>query len=157
MIDLSYAIEDHAATQPEVTLIACFQRLTLFRPQIPRYQAIAERLANTYVLGVPDVSLSAPPGITVLSLAQEWPLVQEWCVIASGPTCAVALLARDYDGFRPDRRSKQFEGCWTTDTAIVDQLLIAFHRACGRPGPSLARDARALLESTRAIQRALKA
>jgi DICT domain-containing protein len=156
MIALSHAIEEHAAASgPETVLVAAFQRLSLLRPEAERYARLAPRLAQVIALGFPDVTPEPIPGVTVLPLEPAWPLVQEWCVIASGPACCAALLSRDAEGFRPDRRSRQFRGRWTTEPAEVDLALRQLFAAIGQPHPSLQRDRRASLQTANAIRAAL--
>jgi DICT domain-containing protein len=155
MIALSHQIEAHAAAAGESVLIACFQRLSLLLPEAERYRALAPRLSRVYVLGVPDVPAPDIPGVTVIPLEASWPLAQEWNVIGSGPTFCAALLARDVEGFRLDRRSRRFEGLWTAEQRAVNAALRAFFDTIGEPCPPLDRDAAATTRSTRAIQAAL--
>lgn len=155
MIALSHQIEAHAAAAGESVLIACFQRLSLVQPEVDRYRALAPRLSRVYVLGVPDVPPPDIPGVTVIPLEASWPLAQEWNVIGSGPSFCAALLARDIEGFRLDRRSRRFEGLWTAEQRAVNAAIRAFFDTIGEPCPSLDRDAAATTRSTRAIQAAL--
>ena len=107
------------AYDDETVLIATFQRLSLLRPEAARYARLAPKLAQVFAIGVPDVQLDPIPGVTILPLEPGWPLAQEWVVIASGPRCCAALLSRDAEGFRLDRRSRRFSGRWTTEPAEV--------------------------------------
>jgi DICT domain-containing protein len=157
MIALSHLIEEHAAAGLETILIAAFQRFSLYRPELARYHDLAQQLRQIYVIGVQDVVLPTLPNISTLAVEPAWPLVNEWAVIASGPTCCAALLARDAEGYRPDKRSRAYHGIWTTDAAIVDRVVAAFHGALGLPLPNFARDPRATLRNTTEIQRALAA
>jgi DICT domain-containing protein len=156
MIALSHAIEEQAAESgPETVLIATFQRLSLLRPEAARYARLAPRLAQVVALGVPDALLDPIPGVTVLPLDPSWPLAQEWAVIASGPRCCAALLSRDVEGFRLDRRSRRFAGRWTTEPAEVDKALQRFYGAIGQPAPAVQREALASLQTAAAIRRAI--
>jgi DICT domain-containing protein len=158
MVALSHLIEEHAAAAgPRTLLIAAFQRLTLFQAELTRYRDFAARLAAVSVLGLPDTTPPELPNVAVIPIEAGWPLVQEWVVIASGPTCCVGLFARDAEGFRPDRRSKAFHGLWTTEPELVDSRVNALHDALGLPRPRFERDTRATLRNTQAIQRALAA
>ena len=158
MVALSHLIEEHAASAgPQTLLIAAFQRLTLFQAELPRYKSFAAHLANIYVIGVSDTAPPDLPNVAVLPIKADWPLVQEWAVIASGPACCVGLFARDAEGFRLDRRSKAFHGLWTTAPELLDARVNALHDALGLPRPSFERDTLATLRNTQAIQRALTA
>lgn len=156
MIALSHAIEEQAAASgPATVLIATFQRLSLLRPETARYTRLAQRVGRVLAFGVPDIPLDPIPGVDVLPIEGGWPLVQEWCVIASGPTCCAALLSRDAEGFRLDRRSRQFAGRWTTTPAEVDGLIQRVYGALGQTPPSVQHDNRASLQSAEAIRKAI--
>lgn len=156
MLTISFAIEDLAgASGPHTVLIATFQRLSLFQPQLERYARIAPRVAQVFVLGVPDVAPPPIPNLTVLPIAASWPLAQEWAVIASGPGCCAALITRDAEGFRPDQRSRRFAGRWSADRREVAAALARFYAALGQAPPAAPSDERASLRSSAAIRAAL--
>lgn len=155
MVALSHLIEDHAAEHPDTVLIATFQRFSLLRAEEARYAQIAQRLAQVYVVGVPDVPPPELPGATPIAIEPGWPLAQEWCVIGSGPRFSAALLARDAEGFRLERRSRQFRARWTTEPREVARLTTAFLQALGRDAPPPTHDTRATYASARALQAAL--
>lgn len=152
MIALSHLIEDHAAAAGEGTiLIATFQALSRFRRQLARYVAIAPRLGGAYVVGVPDVAVAAAAGVTVVPIEPGWPLVNEWVVLASGPSFCGGLIARDDSGYTPGRPSHQFLGRWTTEPSVVDTCIAAFFRAYGLDIPRITHDSRAILDSSREL------
>jgi DICT domain-containing protein len=156
MIALSHAIEEQAAASgPETVLIATFQRLSLFQRESARYARLAPGLAQVFVIGVPDALTDPISGVNVLPIDQSWPLVEEWVVIASGPTCCAALLSRDAEGFRLNQRSRRFAGRWTTEPAEVDRALQRFYEAIGQPPPVVQREALASLQTAATIRRAL--
>ena len=157
MLALSYAIEDIAASVHDTTLIAAFQRLAFVRPQLKRYAALTPQLAHTYILGLPDAALPELPRTTVLPLEETWPTLHEWVVLATGPACCVGLFAQDGDADQPARRSRHYQGCWTTDATVVDTAAQAFLTAIGQPYQAQARDPRALQETTRRVQQAIAA
>jgi DICT domain-containing protein len=156
MIALSHLIEEHAAAAgPETVLVATFQRLSLLRPEVVRYAELAPRIGRVYALGVADVPPPEIPGVTVLALDAAWPLAQEWNVVVSGPRISMALLARDAEGFRMERRSQRFRGCWISDRAAVDAALAQFFQAINVPAPAAGHDTQATFSSTRAMRAAL--
>jgi DICT domain-containing protein len=158
MVALSHLIEEHAATtEPQTLLIAAFQRFSLFQAELARYRDFTTRLAAISVIGVPDIALPELRNLAAIPIEVNWPLAQEWVVIASGPTCCVGLFARDAEGFQLDRRSKAFHGLWTTEPELLDSRVNALHDALGMPRPRFERDTRAMLRSTQAIQHALSA
>ncbi|MFV9504004.1 MAG: DICT sensory domain-containing protein [Oscillochloridaceae bacterium umkhey_bin13] len=137
MIDLSRAIEQHAETTGgDTVLIATFQRLSLFEREMTRYARIAGRVNQIFVLGVMDTKPLALPGVTVIPIEADWPLVQEWVVIARGSNCCVALQSRDAEGFDPKRRSRQFLGRWITNATEVDAMMTTFFQAIEQPLPA---------------------
>ncbi|HMO58153.1 MAG TPA: DICT sensory domain-containing protein [Roseiflexaceae bacterium] len=158
MITLSHVIEEQAALGGTATvLIATFQRLSLYAVEAARYRRFALQFAQVYVLGVADAPVPDVPNVTVVPLERNWPLVQEWSVIASGPQVAVGLLALDAVGFRPEQRSRSFEGLFTTDPALIDAAVARFYAALTLPQPAFERDNRATSRNTEAVRRALAA
>jgi len=158
MIELSHVIEEQATVGgAETVLIAAFQRLSLYAVEAERYRQFAPQFAQMYVLGVPDVVVPEAPNITIMLLDRDWPLVQEWSVIACGPQVAVGLLAVDAEGFRPDKRSRSFEGLFTTDSALIDAAVARFHTALDLPWRATQRDHRATSRNTETVRRALAA
>lgn len=156
MLAISYAIEDLAGVSgPQTVLVATFQRLSLFRPQIERYARLAPQIARVFVIGVPDVAPPPIPNLTVLPIESGWPLTQEWAVIASGPGCCAALITRDAEGFRPDQRSRRFAGRWSADRREVAAALARFYAALGQAPSGAPPDERASLRSSAAIRTAL--
>lgn len=158
MVALSHVIEEQAAAGGAQTLLfATFQRLSLYAVEAPRYRAIAPHFAQVYVFGVADVAVPDVPNVRVVPLEPGWPLVQEWSVLASGPRVAVGLLARDVEGFDLARRSRSFEGLFTTDAALIDAAAAGLCLALGQPAPAFERDHQATFQSTKLVQRELAA
>ncbi len=155
MLALSYLIEDYAGYTTSTYLIATFQRFSLYQRQYARYQRLAQHCPQIYVLGIPDESPPAVPNITTVALEPSWPLIHEWVVVASGPTCCVGLFACDRDRLAPDRRSRHFHALWTTNTAIIDERVAAFYAALGQPAPTIVRDNYATHHTTIDIQKEL--
>lgn len=155
MIALSHLIEDHAAVAGGTTLVATFQDFSRYRRQAARYRALAPRLAGVYVIGVPDVEPEEMPGVTMLPIEANWPLAQEWAVLASGPNFCAGLLARDEQSYTPGRSSYQFYGRWTTDIEAVDSRLTAFFQTIGEPAPRTRHNTRAIFENSRLLLKEL--
>jgi DICT domain-containing protein len=158
MIALSHVIEEHAAAGgPDMVLIAAFQRLSLFAVEAPRYRLLAPHFAEVYILGVPDAAPADLPKVTAVPLDRAWPLVQEWSVIASGPSLSVGLFARDLEGFRLGTRSRSFEGLFTTEAAVVDAAAARLRAALGLPPRSFERDHQATFRNHELVKRDLAA
>lgn len=152
MIALSNLIEDYAAAAGDQTiLVATFQGLSRYRRQLARYQAIGPLLAGVYVVGVPDVEVEAIAGVNIVPIELGWPLVNEWVVLASGPSFCAGLIARDDEGYTPGRPSHQFFGRWTTEPSVVDACIAAFFQALGQDIPRLPHNSRAIFDSSKAL------
>lgn len=156
MLALSHVIEDAAGANPETRLIATFQRFSLYRPQAERYRRLAARCPQIFVLGIPDVIPDEIPGISLIALESNWPLIHEWVVIAWGPTCTAALIARDIEQNMPHRHSKRFQGLWTTKIDQVDDAVAAFYKALRHPLPAITRDVSTTYRTNVAIQKSLR-
>jgi DICT domain-containing protein len=158
MIALSHVIEDHAAAGgPDTVLIAAFQRLSLFVAEAPRYRLLAPHFAEVYILGVPDAPPADLPNVTTVPLEGAWPLVQEWSVIASGPSLSVGLFARDLEGFRLSTRSRSFEGLFTTEVAVIDAAVARLRATLALPARSFERDRQATFRNQMLVKRELAA
>ncbi len=155
MLALSYLIEDYAGYTDNTYLIATFQRFSLYQRQYERYQRLARHCPQIYVLGIPDKPPPTLPNVTMLPLETSWPLIHEWVVIASGPTCCVGLFACDRERVTPARRSRHFHALWTTNTSIIDERVAAFYAALGLPVPTIVRDNYATHHTTMALQKEL--
>lgn len=156
MLALSYVIEQAAAENPDTRLIATFQRLALYQLQAERYERLASRCPQIFVLGFPDVRLTMPAGVMFVPLEATWPLIHEWVVIAWGPTCTAALLAYDVEHRAPERRSSRFRGLWTTRSDQIDAIVTAFYAVLQQPAPVINRDTRATYSTNISIQKALR-
>jgi hypothetical protein len=152
MLVLSHLIEDAAAEVEDTILIATFQRFSFMLPQIERYQRFAPRLAHTYVVGLPDVQLPSIPNVTYLPFNSTSPLIHEWVVIGIGPQCCVGLFARDREISQPARRSRTFEGQWTTNQDIIESSYKTLFRALGDNPPPIHRDELATLAHNKGLQ-----
>lgn len=157
LLALSYVIEQAAADNPDTRLIAAFQRLALYQPQAERYERLARRCPQVFVLGFPDVQPATPSGITFVNLEATWPLIHEWIVIAWGPSCTAALLTYDVEHCAPERRSRRFRGLWTTRSDQIDAIVTAFYAVLQQPAPVIKRDTRATYLTNLSIQKMLRA
>lgn len=157
MLILSYLLEELAAAYPHTTLIATFQRMAFFRPQISRYTTLTPKITSTFVIGLPDTQLPVLPGVSYIPVQEAWPLYYEWAVIVSGPACAAALVARDREEPPARRRSRSFEGLWTTEAAQIDRVVAQFYHALGQSIPQFIRDQQATYRNTVALQQAIAA
>jgi DICT domain-containing protein len=155
MIALSHLLEDLAAGAGGRLLIATFQRLSLFRSEAMRYARLVTAYERIYAVGVPDITPPQIPGVTIVPIAPESLLAQEWVVITSGPSWCAALFARDAEGFRLERRSRRYKGLWTTEPRLIDRATAAFLDALGEAPEETTRDPRASFNAMQAMQAGL--
>ncbi len=140
MLNLSYLIEDYAASATDTLLIAAFQRFSFYRHQLARYRRLAPRCRHVYVIGMPDEKPPEVANVTYVPIEATWPLMHEWVVIADGPTCCIALCARDNKQLQPAHRTEHFQALWTTSVSLVDHAVTSFFMAIGQSPPVIDRD-----------------
>jgi DICT domain-containing protein/signal transduction histidine kinase len=130
---LSHAIEDLVLVGTDAPLvIANFQQERYYRQEAHRYQRIAQRTNQVYVLAAPDSAFSSV-GVPyeTIALNQDDGLAQEWHLIVIGEQYSACLVCREHaspiDAASLDQ-SRQFKGIWTFDRQVsgqAAQLLIA--------------------------------
>jgi DICT domain-containing protein/signal transduction histidine kinase len=130
---LSHAIEDLVLVGTDTPLvIANFQQERYYRQEAHRYQRIAQRTDQVYVLAAPDSAFSSV-GVPyeTIALSQDDGLAQEWHLIVIGEQYSACLVCREHaspiDAASLDQ-SRQFKGIWTFDRQVstqAAQLLMA--------------------------------
>lgn len=122
LLATSREIEDRAWRVGTGTLRVGFQRLSLFREQLPLYEELAEETeVDVRVYGQADEPPPDPDGITVRVVDEEddpGEISDFWLLAFDGGDVdrqACALLAEDQG---PD----EFSGFWTYDRELVDEL-----------------------------------
>ncbi|YAI83001.1 MAG: DICT sensory domain-containing protein [cyanobacterium endosymbiont of Rhopalodia sterrenbergii] len=130
---LSHAMEDQVLAGSGYPLvIASFQRERFYRQEAQRYQRIAQKTDQVYVLAAPESNFENSSEVyekiafeSTDSLAQEWNLI----VIAQDyASCLVCQerIGMNHDGTN-DRvgsamdNSRRFEGIWTFDRQVSQQ------------------------------------
>jgi DICT domain-containing protein/signal transduction histidine kinase len=130
---LSHAIEDLVLVGTDAPLvIANFQQERYYRQEAHRYQRIAQRTGQVYVLAAPDSDFSSAGGsYETISLNQDDGLAQEWHLVVIAQQYSACLVCREHaapiDAASLDQ-SRQFKGIWTFDrqvSAQAAQLLLA--------------------------------
>jgi DICT domain-containing protein/signal transduction histidine kinase len=123
---LSHAIEDLVLVGTDAPLvIANFQQERYYRQEAHRYERIAQRTSQVYVLAAPDsdFSLEGVPYETI-ALDQDDGLTQEWHLVVIGLQYSACLVCREHaspiDAASLDQ-SRQFKGIWTFDRQVSGQ------------------------------------
>ncbi|MDM9380442.1 DICT sensory domain-containing protein [Chlorogloeopsis sp. ULAP01] len=120
---LSHAMEDLVLVGKDQPLvIANFQQERFYRQESRRYQRIAQRTNQIYVLAARESDFAAvsAPYFTI-PLAPEDDLAQEWHLIIIGKKYAACIVALEFaspiDAAALDQ-ARQFKGIWTFDRQI---------------------------------------
>ncbi|MGH8000956.1 MAG: DICT sensory domain-containing protein [Brasilonema sp.] len=129
---LSHAMEDLILAGTDNPLvIANFQQERFYRQESRRYQRIAQRTDQVYVLAAPEsdfVAASTP--YATIPFDPDDDLAQEWHLIIIGQKYAACIVALEFaspvDVVSSDQ-ARQFKGIWTFDrqvSMIAAQLLL---------------------------------
>lgn len=144
LIALSHAIEDQVlagSTQPLV--IACFQKERFYLQEVHRYQRIAEKTSQVYLLAAPEKDFqNSSDRYETIALSPEDGLSQEWNLVVIGQNYANCLICREETLPSPENpdaeegdQSRRFEGIWSFDREICQKAaeLILNRVAAYRP------------------------
>jgi DICT domain-containing protein/signal transduction histidine kinase len=133
---LSRAIEDAVLAGTEQPLvIANFQQERFYRQETGRYQRIAQRTDQVYILAAPETDFaSAPAPYATIGLEPTDELAQEWHLVIIGRTYSACLIFREFaapiDTIDLDS-ARQFRGFWTFDPVVCKQAaLLLLQRIC---------------------------
>lgn len=149
---LSHAMEDQILALPQqgALVIASFQEERFYQYEADRYHHLANWLGekgHVYVLAAPDTDFYNASGpYECIAFAPEDALHWEWNLVILSPAYSACLICRDLghrslphsdleemlstttDWLDHLDQSRQFEGIWTFDRAVVEQaakLLLA--------------------------------
>jgi DICT domain-containing protein/signal transduction histidine kinase len=133
---LSRAIEDAVLAGTERPLvIANFQQERFYRQETGRYQRIAQRTDQVYILAAPETDFaSAPAPYATIGLEPTDELAQEWHLVIIGRTYSACLIFREFaapiDTIDLDS-ARQFRGFWAFDPVVSKQAaLLLLQRIC---------------------------
>jgi DICT domain-containing protein/signal transduction histidine kinase len=140
---LSRAIEDTILAGTERPLvIANFQQERFYRQEIGRYQRIAQRTDQVYILAAPETDFaSAPAPYATIGLEATDELTQEWHLVIIGRTYSACLIFQEFaapiDTIDLDA-ARQFRGFWTLDPVVSKQAALLLLQQICRYRPDLA-------------------
>jgi DICT domain-containing protein/signal transduction histidine kinase len=128
---LSHAMEDQvlAATLEEPLVIASFQRERFYRQEAHRYQRLAQRSNQIYVLSAPETDFSnSSDYYEKVAFEPDDGLSQEWHLIVLAQNYATCLVCREVPLSLAKKQqmrelsptldtdtSRRFEGIWTSE------------------------------------------
>lgn len=123
---LSHAMEDLILADTDQPLvIANFQRERFYRQEMRRYQKIAQRTDQVYVLAVPEFNFGiAEMPYATIPLDANDDLAQEWHLIIIGQHYAACLVCQEYAApitATSIDQARQFQGIWTFDRQVSIQ------------------------------------
>jgi DICT domain-containing protein/GAF domain-containing protein len=140
---LSRAIEDTVLAGTERPLvIANFQQERFYRQEIGRYQRIAQRTDQVYVLAAPETDFaSAPASYATIGLEPTDGLTQEWHLVIIGRTYSACLIFQEFAApisMIDLDSARQFRGFWTLDPVVCRQAALSLLQRICRYRPDLA-------------------
>ncbi len=123
---LSHAMEDQVlAGSFQPLIIASFQQERFYRQEAHRYNRIAQKSDQVYILAAPETEFkNASEVYETIAFNSEDSLSQEWHLVVIGEQYASCLICREkighplspnYDVIDNNRR---FEGIWTFDRQV---------------------------------------
>ncbi|WP_414755802.1 DICT sensory domain-containing protein [Anabaena sp. CCY 9910] len=140
---LSHAMEDQvlAATLDQPLVIASFQRERFYRQEAHRYQRLAQRSNQIYVLSAPETDFAnSSEYYEKVAFEPDDALSQEWHLVVVADNYATCLVCRESLGsiaknqqipeFSPGLdmdAGRRFEGIWTSERGVsikAAQLLL---------------------------------
>jgi len=91
---MSRTVESMLGVHPgRLTLIAGFQRLSHFRPYLPRYERLSARAKELYVIGVSDEDIQPWAGNVHILTEHAERVERNWFALLTGKAIHLALVA----------------------------------------------------------------
>ncbi len=131
---LSHAMEDQvlAATLEQPLVIANFQRERFYRQEAHRYQRLAQRSDQVYVLCAPETDFTnSSEYYEKIAFEADDTLSQEWHLVVIAQNYATCLVCREHMGSQNRNRqehkfnsplemdtARRFEGIWTAERGV---------------------------------------
>ncbi len=131
---LSHAMEDQvlAATLDQPLVIASFQRERFYRQEAHRYQRLAQRSNQIYVLSAPETDFTnSSEYYEKVAFEPDDALSQEWHLVVIAQNYATCLVCRESLGSLAKNRrlrelspsldtdaARRFEGIWTAERGV---------------------------------------
>lgn len=127
---LSHAMEDQVLASSDAPLIiASFQQERFYRQEAHRYQRIAQKSDQIYVLAAPETSFTSGYDCYEMiafdpedSLTQEWHLVvigQQYASCLVCQECPAPTLSESEENLIDIDTARRFEGIWTFDRHVT--------------------------------------
>ncbi|NEO83718.1 MAG: GAF domain-containing protein [Spirulina sp. SIO3F2] len=135
LVALSHAMEDQVLANPDAPLvIATFQQERFYRQEAHRYQRIAAKSPQVYVLSAPETEFQdASDSYETIAFDTTDALTQEWHLVIIGDHYANCLICRERQLSETEKTPiamdthRRFEGIWTFDrqvSGVAAQILL---------------------------------
>lgn len=123
---LSHAMEDLVLVGNDRPLvIANFQQERFYRQETRRYERIAEKTDQVYVLAMPETDFASTPApYATIGLDKSDPLAQEWHLVVIAASYSACLVCREHStavNAAALDSGRQFQGFWTFDPIVSRQ------------------------------------
>ncbi|NCJ05849.1 metal-dependent phosphohydrolase [Synechococcales cyanobacterium C] len=136
LVSLCHALEDCILTcESQPLVLTAFQRGKWYLQEADRYGELAQQGGQIVILAAPDAGFAEHPtsqhsNVSLVSLADEDPVAQEWHLVIWSPTYAAMVLCQelsdqDYgvDGRPQCDRERKFYGFWTFESTLVQEVV----------------------------------
>ncbi|MGH2413774.1 MAG: DICT sensory domain-containing protein, partial [Microcystaceae cyanobacterium] len=127
---LSHAMEDQVlAGSHQPLVIASFQRERFYRQEAHRYQRIAQKTNQVYILSAPETEFKNSSGVyETIAFEPTDSLAQEWHLVVIAQQYASCLICRERTASSEQENagsamenSRRFEGIWTFKRQMSQQ------------------------------------
>ena len=134
LVALCHALEDHILEQESNPLVlVTFQQGKWYLQEAQRYALIAPKAKRVVIAATPDSGFAQHktgqlPNVSLVELASEGKLTQEWNLIILATNYSAAVLCHELspDEYHSESlpngdTERKFYGLWTFDRAVVDK------------------------------------
>jgi DICT domain-containing protein len=136
LVSLCHALEDFVLeTESKPLMVTAFQRGKWYLQEAERYGEIAQKAAEIAIMASSDAGFDAHPtsqrsNVSLVHLAADDPVAQEWHLMILSPTYTAMVLCQelseaDYgkDGIPKEDLERKFYGFWTFEPALVKETV----------------------------------
>jgi DICT domain-containing protein len=136
LVSLCHALEDFVLeSDSKPLMVTAFQRGKWYLQEAERYGEIAEKAAEIAIMAAPEAGFDAHPtsqrpNVSLVNLAADDPVAQEWHLMILSPTYTAMVLCQelseaDYgkNGIPKEDLERKFYGFWTFEPALVKETV----------------------------------
>lgn len=162
LVALCHALEDYILTSGSAPLVVtAFQRGKWYLQEADRYGAIADKAQKIVIMASPEAGFhdhptSQCPNVTLVDLADNDPVAQEWHLMILSPDYTAMVLCQelseaDYGkaGVPDNDLERKFYGFWTFEPVLVRETVELAIAHVNPYNPTLAAELTAALDHLR--------